>query len=245
MNASRIRRDMPSASASPNILPAMPHVRTCLLLGLAIVLSLSTFVDAQDGADAAKNWHQWRGPRATGVSATANPPVEWSETKNIRWKVEIPGRGSASPIVWGDRLFLLTAVPAGITGDAQNAPRGGLTPRGMHRFVVMAIDRKTGKTIWERVAREQEPHEASHTDNGTWASGSPITDGERIYAYFESFGLYAYDMNGKLLWEKDLGDKKMRTASGEGSTPALHGNTLVVVWDHLGGKSLVAAFDKR
>ena len=107
------------------------------------------------------------------------------------------------------------------------------------------LDRKTGKTVWERVAREQEPHEASHTDNGTWASGSPITDGERVYAYFESFGLYAYDMNGKLLWEKDLGDKKMRNEFGEGSTPALHGNTLVVVWDHLGGESFVVALDKR
>ena len=220
-------------------------VRTRLLISAVIVLGLSTFIDAQDGATAAKNWHQWRGPRATGVSSTANPPLEWSETKNIRWKIEIPGRGSASPIVWGDRLFLLTAVPMGVTGDAQHAPRGGLTPRGTHRFMVMAIDRKTGKTIWERVAREQEPHEASHTDNGTWASGSPITDGERIYAYFESFGLYAYDMNGKLLWEKDLGDKNMRNAFGEGSTPALHGNTLVVVWDHLGGESFVAAFDKR
>ena len=140
---------------------------------------------------------------------------------------------------------MLTAVPVGVTGDAQHAPRGGVTPRGVHRFMVMAIDRKTGKTIWERVAREQEPHEASHTDNGTWASGSPITDGERVYAYFESFGLYAYDMNGKLLWEKDLGDKKMRNAFGEGSTPALHGNTLVVVWDHLGGESFVVALDKR
>ncbi len=109
----------------------------------------------------------------------------------------------------------------------------------------MAIDRKTGKTIWERVAREQEPHEQSHVDNGTWASSSPITDGERVYAYFESFGLYAYDMNGKLIWEKDLGDKRMRNEFGEGSTPALHGNTLVIVWDHLGGQSFIVALDKR
>jgi len=223
----------------------MHRVRTRLLIGSLVVLALSALTGAQDSATAAKNWHQWRGPHATGVSPTANPPLEWSETKNVRWKVEIPGRGSASPIVWGDRLFLLTAVPAGVTGDGQHAPRGGLTPRGIHRFMVMAIDRKTGKTIWERVAREQEPHEASHTDNGTWASGSPVTDGERVYAYFESFGLYAYDMNGKLLWEKDLGDKKMRNAFGEGSTPALHGNTLVVVWDHLGGESFVVALDKR
>jgi outer membrane protein assembly factor BamB len=208
-------------------------------------MGLGAFVAAQDSATASRNWHQWRGPHATGVSPTANPPLEWSETKNVRWKVEIPGRGSASPIVWGDRVFVLTAVPAGVSGDAQHAPRGGVSPRGTHRFVVMALDRKTGKTIWERVAREQEPHEASHTDNGTWASGSPVTDGERVYAYFESFGLYAYDMNGKLLWEKDLGDKKMRNAFGEGSTPALHGNTLVVVWDHLGGESFVVALDTR
>jgi outer membrane protein assembly factor BamB len=134
----------------------------------------------------------------------------------------------------------------GLSGDAQHAPRGGLTPRGVHRFTVLAIDRTSGKTVWERIAREQEPHEASHTDNGTWASGSAITDGERVYAYFESFGLYVYDMNGKPIWEKDLGDKRMRNEFGEGSTPALYGNTLVIVWDHLNGDgSFVVALDKR
>jgi outer membrane protein assembly factor BamB len=147
--------------------------------------------------------------------------------------------------VWGDRVFVLTSVPMGIGGDAQHAPRGAVTPRGTHRFLVMALDRKTGKTIWERVAREQEPHEGSHVDNGSWASSSPITDGERVFAYFESFGLYAYDFHGKLLWDKDLGDKRMRNEFGEGSTPVLHGNTLVVVWDHLGGESFVVALDKR
>jgi outer membrane protein assembly factor BamB len=115
----------------------------------------------------------------------------------------------------------------------------------VHQFKVMALDRKTGKTLWERVAREQEPHERSHVDNGTWASGSPVTDGERLFAYFESFGLYAYDLEGKLLWEKDLGDKRMRNQFGEGSTPAVHGDTLVVVWDHIGGESFIVALDKR
>jgi outer membrane protein assembly factor BamB len=163
----------------------------------------------------------------------------------VLWKVEIPGRGSSSPVVWGNRLFLTSAVPVGVTGDAQHQPRGGLQSRGMHRFMVMAIDRQSGKTIWERVATEQEPHEAAHFENGTWASGSPITDGQRVIAYFESFGLYAFDMDGKMLWQKDLGDKKMRNQFGEGSTPVLHGNTLVVVWDHLGGESWVAALDAR
>src|SRR5262245_9420929 len=201
-------------------------MRSVLLTSVVAALAISTF-QAQT-SDTTRYWWQWRGPLASGVSTTANPPLEWSETRNIRWKVEIPGRGSSSPVVWADRLFLTTAIPAGIPGDAQHQPRGGLQPRGMHRFVVMAIDRQTGKMLWERTAREQEPHEAGHFENATWASGSPIVDGERVYAYFESFGLYAYDLDGKLLWEKDLGDKRMRNEFGEGSTPALFGNTLVI-----------------
>jgi outer membrane protein assembly factor BamB len=148
--------------------------------------------------------------------------------------------------VWGDRIFLLTAIPVGVTGDAQHAARGGLPQRGVHKFVVMAIDRNTGRTAWERVVREQEPHEASHVDNGSWASGSAVTDGQHVYAYFESFGLYAFTMDGQLVWEKDLGDKRMRSEFGEGSTPALYGDTLVIVWDHLNGDgSFIVALNKR
>jgi outer membrane protein assembly factor BamB len=190
-------------------------------------------------------WAQWRGPDMTGVSKTAKPPLQWGEGKNIRWKVEIPGRGSASPIVYGDRVYVLTAVPVGVTGEAQHSPRGALPQRGVHQFKVMALDRKTGKTVWERIAREEEPHEAAHGDNGTWASSSAITDGEHVIAYFESRGLYTYDMNGKLIWQTDFGDKKMRNQFGEGSTPALFGNTLIVVWDHLNQPSYVIALDKR
>ena len=92
----------------------------------------------------------------------------------------------ASPIVWGDKLFVLTAIPAGSSGAASHQPRGGIQPRDVHRFVVIALDRHTGKVVWERTARETRPHEASHQDNGTWASSSAITDGSRVYAYFES-----------------------------------------------------------
>ena len=223
--------------------PRATHVFASLI-ALASLLTMGRPSAQGTGSD--RFWPQWRGPHASGVSRVADPPIEWSESKNIRWKIDLPGRGSASPVVWGDRIFVLTAVPVGVTGDAQHAPRGGLKPRGPHRFVVLAIDRATGKTLWQRVAREQEPHEASHTDNGTWASSSAITDGERVYAYFESFGLYVYDLNGKPLWEKDLGDKRMRNEFGEGSTPALHGNTIVIVWDHLNGDgSFVVALDKR
>jgi outer membrane protein assembly factor BamB len=204
---------------------------------------LTAFPHGQSAWD--RNWPMWRGPAGIGLSTTANPPTEWSETKNVRWKVEIPGRGHSSPIVWNDRIYVTTAVPVGVAGDAQHAPRGTLAQRGVHKFLVLALDRKTGKTVWEQTVREAEPHERSHVDNGTWASSSPFTDGERLYAYFESFGLYAFDFSGKLLWEKDLGDKRMRNEFGEGSTPALHGNTIVVVWDHLNGESFIAALDKR
>ena len=215
------------------------RIRLAFVATLIWTVSLHAFVSDP------KNWAQWRGPDMTGVSRTAKPPLEWSETKNVKWKIEIPGRGSSSPIVWNDRVFLLTAIPVGVSGDAQHAPRGGLPKRGVHQYKVLALDRKTGKTIWEHVAREEEPHEAAHGDNGTWASGSAITDGEHVIAYFESRGLYGYDMNGKLLWQTDFGDKKMRNQFGEGSTPALYGNTIIVVWDHLNQPSYVIALDKR
>jgi len=221
------------------------HPRPLVAVILFVCLAGFSGSSAQEAGDS-RYWPQWRGPEANGVSRTATPPLEWSETKNIRWKVPIPGRGFASPVVWGDQVYVLTAVPVGVTGDAQYAPRGGVTPRGVHRFMVMALDRASGRTMWERVAREQEPHEAAHNDNGTWASSSAFTDGQHVYAYFESFGLYAYDMAGTLVWEKDLGDKRMRNEFGEGSTPALHGNTIVVVWDHLHGDgSFIVALDKR
>ncbi len=221
------------------------HVRPFATAVLGFVALAFLSIPTAQESPALGYWAQWRGPLGTGVSPTANPPLEWNETRNIRWKVPIPGRGFASPVGWGDRLFLLTAVPVGVPDEAQHVPRGGQQPRGVHRFTVMAIDRATGRTLWEHVAREAEPHEGSHFENGTWASSSPITDGERVYAYFESFGLYAFDMNGALLWETDFGDKHMRNEFGEGSTPALHGNTLVVVWDHLGGDSFVIAVDAR
>ncbi len=215
------------------------------LLVTALLTALATHGGTtQSQPPATSNWGQWRGPLATGVSPNGTPPVEWSETKNIRWKVEVPGRGSGSPVVWGDRLYLLTAVPKGATGAAAHAPRGGVAPRVPHEYKVLAYDRRTGALAWERTAREETPHEASHQDNGTWASSSAITDGEHVIAYFESRGIHVYDMKGTKVWEKDLGDKQMRNEFGEGSTPVLFGNSLVIVWDHQ-GQSFIVSLDKR
>jgi outer membrane protein assembly factor BamB len=212
--------------------------------GIAAIMGVGLLSTLQAATDttAEQYWPQWRGPYATGVSKTADPPVEWSETKNVRWKVELPGRGSGTPVIWGDKVFVLSAVPAVDNGAASHEPRGA-QPRVPHRFTVMAFDRKTGRIVWERVAREHTPHEGSHPQWGTWASSSAMTDGQHVYAYFDSFGLYAYDMDGKLLWEKDLGDKRMRQEFGEGQTPVLHGNRIVVQWDHQ-GQSFITALDK-
>ena len=222
---------------------------------------------AAQSSNADRYWGQWRGPEATGVARHAEPPLTWSETEHVAWKVEVPGRGSASPIVWGDKVFLLTAVPFGdpvplaapdvsprqppAERRARRRGRGGRRGRRgaqevrAHRFTVLAFDRETGDVAWERVAREALPHEGYQQPNGSYASGSAVTDGERLYAFFGSWGLYAYDLDGELLWEVDLGDRFMRNAFGEGTTPALHGDTLVVTWDHIGGQSFVAALDAR
>ncbi|MGH9160220.1 MAG: PQQ-binding-like beta-propeller repeat protein [Vicinamibacteraceae bacterium] len=209
---------------------------------LAIAGALGVFSSVLAGSDPAgqRFWPQWRGPDATGASKQADPPIEWSETSNIRWKVEIPGRGSATPVIWGDRIFLLTSVPKDVQGEAAHEPRGGVEPRVAHRFTVLALDRRTGRVVWEQVAKEETPHEGAHRDHGTWASSSAVTDGTRVFASFESHGVYAYDMDGKLLWQKDLGDKQMRNQFGEGSTPALYNDQLVLVWDHQGNDFIVA-----
>ena len=142
--------------------------------------------------------------------------MEWSETKNIKWKTEIPGLGAATPVVWGDRLYLLTALPVGLSAEEQHEYRGALPVRDVHLYVVVAVDRRDGRILWERVASERQPHEATHATTGTYASSSAVTDGEHVIAFFESNGLYAYDMDGNLVWEKDFGDKTVLTEGGGG-----------------------------
>jgi outer membrane protein assembly factor BamB len=174
------------------------------------------------------------GPGGNGVSPSATPPLEWSESKNVRWKVELPGRGAGTPIIWGDRVYVLTAAPI-------EAGAGSKSP---HRFMVMALNRKDGSIAWQHTAKEEAPHEGTHNQFGTMASASAVTDGEHVIASFESRGIFAYDMNGKPAWQIDLGDKRMRNEFGEGSTPALYKDKLFVVWDHL-GQSFITALDKR
>ena len=193
------------------------------------------------------DWPQWRGPLATGVSPDANPPVEWSEERNVRWKLPLPGKGHSTPIVWGDRVFLTAAVPFGkaVAPVYDNAPGShdnvGVTQH--HRFVVMAVNRLDGKIAWSQTVREDFPHEGGH-ETGSLASNSPVTDGELLFVSFGSRGLYCFDLNGELKWQKDLGKMQTLHAHGEGSSPVVYGDFLIVNWDHE-GDSVLYAFDKR
>ena len=228
---------------------------------------LLAFAQAGDEpVDAEKHWGQWRGPTSTGVAPHGEPPLEWSETNNVRWKVEIPGHGNATPIVWGDRVYVQTAVETEKKGEPAEQPpsrdgdggrdrrgrgrgRGGRNwmgseqPTHIYEFVVLALDRTTGKTIWQKTLCQELPHEGGHRDS-TQASNSPITDGEHLFAYFGSRGLYCLDMQGKTIWKKDFGEMKTRRSFGEGSSPALYENTIVVNWDHE-GQSFIVALDKN
>ncbi|MFH1943858.1 MAG: PQQ-binding-like beta-propeller repeat protein [bacterium] len=200
-----------------------------------------------------KYWHQWRGPFGSGVSPDGDPPVEWNENKNVAWKIEIPGKGHATPIVWGDYLFVLTAIETDKEGkspkqntETQSSDRGWMRSSQtskVHQFAVLCIHRHTGKILWQKTVKEEVPEESTH-EFGSWASNSPMTDGEHIYAYFGSRGLFCLDMKGTLKWERDFGQMSKRMSFGEGSSPALYGNTIVVTWDHE-GESFIYAIDKK
>jgi outer membrane protein assembly factor BamB len=181
--------------------------------------------------------------------ARGDAPLHWSDTERIKWKTEIPGRGHSSPVIWGDRVFVTTAVPIGVVPPA--AGRGGRGGNGFgesgpqpeHKFMLMALDRKTGKVLWQQVAKVAIPHEGYHPMYGSFASNSPVTDGKHVVAFFGSRGVYCYDLDGKKIWEKDFGIQlKMRLTFGEGSWPTIEGSKLLLLFDHE-GDSFLAALD--
>jgi len=190
-----------------------------------------------------KQWGQWRGPLSTGVAPHGDPPVEWSEVKNVRWKSRLPGTGHSSPVVWGDLVFVTAAVPFGDKvepkPDADPGAHDNLGVTQPHRFLGLAYDRTTGKLLWQKTLAEELPHEGGH-HTGSLASHSPVTDGKRLFAFLGSRGLYCLDFRGKLLWKVRLGRMATKHNHGEGASPALHGSTLVVNWDHQGQSKVVA-----
>ncbi|MBN1290638.1 MAG: PQQ-like beta-propeller repeat protein [Candidatus Latescibacteria bacterium] len=202
---------------------------------------------AQQTSESMRYWPQWRGPLATGEAPYGDPPATWDEDTNIRWKVPLPGLGHATPVVWGDRIYISTAVPAGAK-DSDSKSRAGrifgtLMSNNSFSYEVLAINRTDGSLVWRRTARVEPPHEGRHED-ASWASCSPVTDGEYVIASFGSRGFYCYDWKGNLLWEKDFGDLRIRFQWGEGSSPTLSGDKLIIPWDH-DGDSFIVALDKK
>jgi len=231
-------------------------IRTTLLLTLFFV-SNATNVEAE-------NWPHWRGPTGNGAASNATPPTDFSDTKNVKWKVEIPGKGSGSPIIWENKVFVVSAISeaADPNAEATETPRqqrpqggnqGGQRPRRQRggrgggrtiaptktQFKVFCFDRETGKQLWEKTAAETVPHEGVHGTNN-FASASPCTDGQHLYAFFGSRGLFCYTMDGELKWEKQFGKMNPRNAFGEGASPTLAGDKIIVPWDHEGESSVFA-----
>lgn len=202
------------------------------LLPLSLLLFWSTSLAAQDA-----NWPAWRGASGNGVAPAANPPLTWSETENIAWKVGLPGHGKSTPVVHGERIFILAAMPTEGSTEAQRSElpvfENQLTraPEEWMSFLVLALDRRSGELLWEtQVAHRLQPS-GVHETNG-YASFSPVCDGERLYASFGSNGVYALDVEqGHVQWSYELGPQRTRKGWGEAGSPALAGELLLVVAD--------------
>jgi outer membrane protein assembly factor BamB len=195
--------------------------------------------------DALDNWPHWRGPEANGMAPRGDPPIKWDEKKNIKWKAPLTGRGSATPIVWGDQVFIVTAIKTDRVAKAEELPKPDpkfekktTAPTNFYKFVVQSFDRKTGKPRWEKTAAEQVPHEG-YQPTHSYAGGSPTTDGKFLYVSFGSRGIFCYDLDGKLQWERDLGVLNTRFGWGEAVTPVIHGDCLLLNWDQEADSSLI------
>jgi outer membrane protein assembly factor BamB len=223
-----------------------------LIAGVAAVSSQAPGARTADDG----NWPQWRGPGGLGVSADTSFVTEWSPTKNIKWKTEIPGSGHSSPVVWGDRIFLTTSIKgehvpgrkAPVHLDFSKRP-GYLHPDAVdvdykHALQVLAIDAKTGKIVWKVTAYDGLMADDRHRQN-TYASPTVVTDGRLVYAFFESAGLYAYDFDGTLVWKSSLGDI-IKAGLGPGTSPVLYENLIIVQCDQeMGDGSAIVALDRK
>jgi outer membrane protein assembly factor BamB len=214
--------------------------------------SLAVLVVGTATLSAAENWPQWRGPGSQGISTEAQLPTEWTATKNIAWKTELPA-GHSSPIVWGDRIFVTSAVEGDIVPGAKAVGHSvdgqvWLHPDSVaadrkHTLKVLALDVQTGKVLWDRTAYEGTVYDARHR-RSSFAGPTAITDGRMVYAYFGPEGLYAYDFSGRLAWK--VVEKFKTLGLGTGTSPVLFQNLVIIQRDEDEGKeSVVAAYDKQ
>jgi len=228
------------------------RIALTLIVGIALAVTGLGFLTEKAEAG---NWPQWRGPDGSGISNEKNLPSEWSPTKNIKWKTEIDGRSHSSPIVWGNRVFLTTAIEGAVVPGAKavkHTLEGGkefLHPDSVgadkkHTFKVICIDRDSGKIVWQSTAWEGTPYDNRHRKS-SYAASTPATDGKLVYAFFGTEGLYAYDFKGKLVWKADIG-KLGTVGMGTGTSPILFDNLVIVQADEENGEaSFIVAVDKN
>jgi outer membrane protein assembly factor BamB len=226
------------------------NTRALQAAGIALVLAVYT-----TGAFAESHWPAWRGPTADGVAPGGNPPITWSETENIKWKTPLTGTGQSTPVIWGDRIFILTAESTDENADPTRKPDSSEQPRGQGRrltrgkpdvdynFNVSCLSLSTGELLWEKTAATATPHEGHH-QAGSYAAYSAVTDGEFVWAGFGSRGIYCYSMDGEFQWGNPLLPMTIKSNFGEGSSPVLAGNAVIVVQDHE-GPSRISAFEKK
>lgn len=213
-------------------------------IGLIHCLALSA---AAKGATPEKEWPQFRGPGALGTADGANLPDRWSTTDNVLWKQAIPGRGWSSPIVWGDKIFITTCVN---TGESEKPTKGlyfggnrPKPPETPHQWKVYCLNVNSGSIVWEKTVHEGVPAQALHVKN-SYASETPVTDGERVYAYFGNLGVWCFDFEGREVWSKRFEPHATRFGWGTAASPVLYEGKLYIVDDN-DEKSFIAAFDAK
>jgi len=224
----------------------LSNLRTCIALVLLVCVAHSTFAQT--------NWPQWRGTDASGISSETGLPTEWSETKNVRWKAPIPGRGHSSPIVWGKRVFLTTSIEGPVVPGAEAVRHYRKGEEYKHpdsvgadhsyTLKLLCLDLDSGKLLWEKTVYEGTVYDNRHRKN-TYASTTPVTDGKYVYISFEAEGLYCYDFTGKRIWKSSLG-RIAKGGMGHGTSPVLFDNLIILQCDQEYGEgSFIAAVDKK
>jgi outer membrane protein assembly factor BamB len=222
----------------------------------AVSLFVLVFIGAASvqAALAQTNWPQWRGLNGSGISSLTGLPTEWSDSKNIRWKASIPGRGHSSPIVWGNRVFLTTSIEGSVVPGAEAVHHYHKGQRYLHpdsvgadhsyTMKLLCLDLGSGKILWEKTVYEGTVYDNRHRKN-TYASSTPVTDGRFVYLSFEAEGIFCYDFDGKRIWKSSLG-KIAKGGMGPGTSPVLYENLIILQCDQEYGEgSFIAAVDKK
>jgi len=229
-------------------------MKLCARISIAFLFLGTLIFTSSAGAFTGPGWPQWRGPSGQGISEEKGLPSEWSTSKNIKWKTPIPGRGHSSPIVWNNRIFLTTAIEGELVpgakavkhmdGDKEFLHPDSVGADHKHQFRVVCLDRGNGKILWEQTAFEGTPYDNRHRKS-SFASSTPATDGTFVFAFFGTEGLYAYDLNGKLIWKADLG-KLGTVGMGTGTSPILYENLVILQCDEENGAaSFIVGVNKK